>query len=81
MLHRIRLAMQTGTFQKLDGAVEVDETFVGGKGHNMHRSVRERKGMGKKGGAVAKTTVLGMSGARDGSGSGGSHASTPRAPR
>jgi transposase-like protein len=60
MLHRIRLAMQTGTFQKLDGEVEVDETFVGGKGHNMHRSVRKRKAEGKKGGAVGKTTVLGM---------------------
>lgn len=31
MLHRIRLAMQTGTFQKLSGTVEADETFIGGK--------------------------------------------------
>ena len=29
MLHRIRLAMQTGTFEKLSGNVECDETFVG----------------------------------------------------
>jgi transposase-like protein len=60
MLHRIRLAMQTKTFLLLSGEVEVDETFIGGKGHNMHRSVRERKGLGKKGGAVDKTVVLGM---------------------
>ena len=30
MLQRIRLAMQTGTFEKLKGEVEVDETFIGG---------------------------------------------------
>jgi transposase-like protein len=28
MLHRIRLAMQTGTFQKLSGHVDADETLV-----------------------------------------------------
>src|SRR5947209_5424392 len=27
MLHRIRLAMQTGTFRRMSGEVEVDETF------------------------------------------------------
>ena len=31
MLHRIRLAMQTESFL-LRGEVEVDETFIGGKG-------------------------------------------------
>jgi len=31
MLHRIRLAMKTGTFKMLSGAVEADETFVGGR--------------------------------------------------
>jgi transposase-like protein len=36
MLHRIRLAMQTGTFEKMSGVVEADETFVGGKAANMH---------------------------------------------
>ena len=36
MLHRIRLAMQTGTFKKLDRDVEVDETFIGGKARIMH---------------------------------------------
>src|SRR3989442_7929893 len=29
MLHRIRVAMKTGTFQKLSGRVEADETFIG----------------------------------------------------
>jgi transposase-like protein len=36
MLHRIRVAMQEGTFRKLSGTVEADETFVGGKAANMH---------------------------------------------
>ncbi len=30
LLHRIRKAMQTGTFNKLCGDVEVDETYIGG---------------------------------------------------
>jgi hypothetical protein len=43
MDHRIRLAMQTGTFLKMSGEVEADETFIGSlKGPaahigNMHR--------------------------------------------
>ena len=43
MLQRIRLAMQTGTFEKANGQVEVDETFIGGKARNMHKWVREEK--------------------------------------
>jgi len=31
MLHRVRLAMQTNTFRKLEGEIESDETFIGGK--------------------------------------------------
>ncbi len=58
MLHRIRLAMQTGTFNKLDGAVEVDETFIGGKARNMHKDVRARKITGT--GGKDKTVVLGV---------------------
>lgn len=43
LLHRIRKAMQTGTFKKLSGEVEVDETFIGGKARNMHKSVLARR--------------------------------------
>ena len=43
VLHRIRLAMQTGTFKKMKGEVEVDETFIGGLSRNMHKDVRKRK--------------------------------------
>jgi transposase-like protein len=39
MLQRIRLAMQDEFFgSKLNGEVEVDETFIGGKARNMHKS-------------------------------------------
>ena len=41
LLHRVRMAMQTGTFRKLSGEVEVDETFIGGKARNMHKGRRE----------------------------------------
>ncbi|MGO9960713.1 MAG: IS1595 family transposase [Solirubrobacteraceae bacterium] len=58
MLHRIRLAMQTGTFNKLDGTVEVDETFIGGKARNMHKSERARKITGR--GPKDKTAVAGV---------------------
>ncbi len=40
MLHRIRLAMQTKSFDKMGGEVEVDETFIGGKARNMHKDKR-----------------------------------------
>lgn len=60
MLHRIRLAMQTGSFDKLDGEVEVDETYIGGKARNMHAS--KRKALGYMGGRTAKgkTAVAGV---------------------
>src|SRR4051812_35222921 len=58
MLHRIRLAMQTGTFDKLDGEVEVDETYVGGKARNMHKSARERKAV--EGWGTGKAIAFGM---------------------
>ena len=58
MLHRVRLAMKTGTFRKLAGEVEVDETFVGGKSGNMHKGDRERKIKGR--GSVGKAIVQGL---------------------
>jgi len=62
MLHRIRLATQTGSFNKLGGSgieVEADETFIGGKARNMHLSKRKRRitARGFKGKAVV-TAVL-----------------------
>ena len=58
LLHRIRLAMQTGTFQKLDGQIQVDETFIGGKARHMHKDVRARKITGT--GGKDKAIVAGV---------------------
>jgi transposase-like protein len=58
MLHRIRLAMQNGTIEKLSGHIEVDETFIGGKARNMHRSERARKIHGT--GGAGKVAVMGL---------------------
>ncbi len=57
MLHRIRDAMETGTFQKMSGITEVDDTFIGGLAKNMHRSVHARKITGT--GGINKTIVQG----------------------
>ena len=58
MLHRIRLAMQSGSLKKLEGHVEADETFIGGKARNMHKSKRAKKITGT--GGKDKTAVLGI---------------------
>ena len=58
MLHRIRTAMETGTFQKLSGTCETDETYIGGKAANMHEHKRDRAIKGR--GAVGKAIVHGI---------------------
>lgn len=40
MCHRIRAAMKDGSFAKLMGEVEVDETYIGGKDRNRHARSR-----------------------------------------
>jgi len=59
MLQRGRLAMQDElTGGKFGGEVEVDETFIGGKARNMHKSKRARKTIGT--GGKDKTVVMGV---------------------
>lgn len=58
LLHRIRLAMQNGTFEKLSGQVEVDETYIGGLARNMHRDKRHAKITGT--GGSGKVAVMGL---------------------
>jgi transposase-like protein len=60
MLDRIRLAMQTRTFENLSGHVEVDETFIGGKARNMNKAKRKAKvGDQRRGtGMVGKVALL-----------------------
>src|SRR5947207_5610731 len=43
LLHRIRKAMQNGSFAKMSGHVEVDETFIGGKARNMHKTALAKR--------------------------------------
>lgn len=48
LLHRIRLAMRTGSFEKMAGAVEVDETFIGGAARFMHKKKKEARRIGSR---------------------------------
>jgi transposase-like protein len=57
LLHRIRKAMQDGSFRKLSGTVEVDETFIGGAARNMHKS---KRGKLSRTGFIGKVAVMGL---------------------
>ena len=74
VLHRLRLALKSGSITKLggpDSEVEVDETFIGQKAKNMHKSrklrlirarneVQNYKSQGGPGSLPGKTAVMGM---------------------
>jgi transposase-like protein len=67
MLHRIRVALRTGSFEKIGGEgseVEVDETFMGGKLKNMHPAKQARyralSSTAQLGGVTGKTVVMGL---------------------
>src|SRR6266852_212628 len=71
MLHRIRLAMQSKSFEKIGGSgseIEADETYVGGSVRNMHKSRRlrinqarsEERRVSATGRYANKTAVFGL---------------------
>ncbi|MCH8343794.1 MAG: IS1595 family transposase [Planctomycetes bacterium] len=67
MLHRIRLAMRTQTYHRITGEVESDESFIGGRMANVHKSKRKNlphhgnkavvHGLLQRGGEVRARTV------------------------
>lgn len=65
LLHRLRSALQSPEDSKLGGGgqiIEMDETFLGGKIKNMHKSKKSQKAneASKKHGITGKTIVVGM---------------------
>jgi len=58
MLHRIRLAMQAESFERLEGEVEVDETFIGGQARYMHTDKKKEKIKAR--GPAGKAVVIGL---------------------
>jgi transposase-like protein len=54
MLHRIRKAMQHGSFwTKMEGEIEADESFIGGLARNMHKDKKAKiTGTGGSGKAI-----------------------------
>ena len=64
VLHRLRMVLKNNSGFQFGGPVEVDETFVGGKIANMHKSKKARmtviKGQQLKGDHMNKTIVMGL---------------------
>src|SRR5438046_546033 len=60
MLSRLRLALQSEDGGKLNGAIEADETFIGGKARNMHAAKRKRLGISQSQSMIGKVAVRGL---------------------
>src|SRR5437867_1428033 len=60
MLSRLRLALQSATGGKLEGEVEADETFIGGKARNMHAAKRKRLGISQSQSMIGKVAIMGL---------------------
>ncbi len=60
MLSRLRLALQSEHGGKLDGEIEADETFIGGKARNMHAAKRRRLGISQSRSMIGKVAVMGL---------------------
>ena len=58
MMQRIRHAMHSGSINKMSGAIEADETFVGGAARFMHKHKRDEKIHGR--GPGGKEIVFGL---------------------
>jgi transposase-like protein len=59
MLQRLRYAMEHESFKReMEGIIEVDETFVGGKNKNRHKDKKVPNSQGRS--FIDKTPVMGM---------------------
>ncbi len=58
MEHRIRYAMRNCTLMKLEGIIELDETYVGGRNHNRHKDKKVPHSQGRS--TADKTPVFGI---------------------
>jgi len=56
--HRIRTMLTNTAPELLDGTVEADETFVGGKNKNRHESKKVKNSQGRA--TIDKTAVVGL---------------------
>ncbi len=70
VLHRVREALRTGTFDRMTGEVEVDETFIGGKVANKHKWQRAQFQKTRKSLTDGKTIIVGARETRGGNGAG-----------
>jgi transposase-like protein len=60
MMHRLRLAIHAGSFDKMTGEVEANETFIGGKARNMHATKRRKLGISQSRSMIGKVAVIGL---------------------
>lgn len=58
VLHRIREMLKDTNVEVLNGMVEVDETYVGGKNKNRHKDKKVENSQGRA--AIDKTPVVGL---------------------
>lgn len=58
VMHRCRIAMEVGGFDKMDGTLEIDETYIGGKAKNMSKGRRAKMERGDH--AQRKVGVAGI---------------------
>ena len=57
MSHRIREAMKAGSFEKMTGTVESDETYIGGLEKNKHEHKKLKAGRGGVGKAIVQGVI------------------------
>ncbi len=60
MMHRLRLAIHAGSFDRWTGEIEADETFIGGKARNMHAAKRRKIGISQSKSMLGKVAVMGL---------------------